>query len=355
MKILIDIGHPAHVHLFKHFAWIMQKKGHLVLFTSREKEVAVHLLKAYEFDPVVLGKSFRNILGKMWGMIKFDFLLAKVVLRFKADILLSAGSIYAAQVSWFFNKPHIAFEDTGNMEQIRLYRPFTKVILVSTDFHKELGYKQIRYNGYHELAYLHRDYFHPDKNICSALKCNKSDRYIILRFVSWDASHDVGESGLNIETKVEVVNRLSKFAEIFITSEVDLPSQLKKYQIKIPPEKMHDALAFAELVITEGATIASECAMLGTPAIYVNSITAGTLEGQEKSGLIYSFRDSNGVVDKAVELLNTPNLKDKHRANRQKMLEDKIDVTKFMCWFVEQYPESVDTMKSGSQSFRQFN
>ena len=44
MRILIDIGHPAHVHLFKNFAWQMQEKGHKVLFTCREKEFEIDLL-----------------------------------------------------------------------------------------------------------------------------------------------------------------------------------------------------------------------------------------------------------------------------------------------------------------------
>ena len=50
--------------------------------------------------------------------------------------------------------------------------------------------------------------------------------------------------------------------------------------------------------------MASECAVLGTPAIYVNSLTAGSLEEQEKRyGLIFGFRNSNGVIEKGIELL----------------------------------------------------
>tara|TARA_B100000315_G_C14584869_1_gene592441 strand:+ start:2797 stop:2976 length:180 start_codon:yes stop_codon:yes gene_type:complete len=55
---------------------------------------------------------------------------------------------------------------------------------------------------------------------------------------------------------------------------------------------MHDVLYYATLYIGEGATMASECAMLVTHAIYVNSLTAGTLEKQEEYGLIYGFRNS---------------------------------------------------------------
>lgn len=346
MRVLVDIGHPAHVHLFKHFARLMQKKDHAVLFTCRDKEVAVQLLEAYKFDFAVLGKPFKNVIGKICGMIKFDFLILKIALKFKADILLSAGSIYAAQAAYLLRKPHITFEDTGNMEQVRLYKPFSKVILVSTAFHKELGEKQIRYKGYHEWAYLHPGYFQPDDRIFNILGIKKEESFVIVRFVSWDASHDVGQSGFTAGLKTGMVDELAKHYRVFISSESDLPASLEKFQIKIPPEKMHDALAFASLFVGEGATMASECAMLGTPAIYVNSITAGTLEEQEKYGLLYAFRDSRGVMEKTRELINIPDLKEIHRQRCQKLLADKIDVTKFMCWFVESYPESAGIMKS---------
>jgi predicted glycosyltransferase len=346
MRILIDIGHPAHVHLFKNFAWIMQKNGHRVFFTSRDKEVTIQLLRAYQFDFIAFGKPFKRIIGKIWGLIKFDFLLFKIALKFRPDIFLSAGSIYAAQVSWLLNKPHITFEDTGNMEQIRLYKPFSKIILVSTAFHKELGEKQIRYKGYHELAYLHPDYFQPDDTIFDILKLKKEEPFVIVRFVSWSASHDVGQSGFTTKMKTEIVHKLSQYAEVFVSAECDLPISLKKFQIKIPPERIHDVLAFAALFVGEGATMASECAMLGTPAIYVNSITAGTLEEQEKYGLLYSFRNSTGVLEKTRELINNPGLRQIHQERRKKMLADKINVTKFMCWFIENYPESVSIMKA---------
>lgn len=38
MKKLMDIGHPAHVHVTKHFAHKMVPKGHQVLCTCRQKE-----------------------------------------------------------------------------------------------------------------------------------------------------------------------------------------------------------------------------------------------------------------------------------------------------------------------------
>jgi predicted glycosyltransferase len=144
----------------------------------------------------------------------------------------------------------------------------------------------------------------------------------------------------------KVAEELSKHAKVFISSEGELPGDMKQYQIKIPPEKMHDALAFAILFVGEGATMASECAMLGTPAIYINSLEVGyCTEEEKKYNLVYNFRNSEGVIAKAFELLKTLNMKQEWQQHRQKMLSEKIDVTAFMVWFVENYPDSVNIMK----------
>ena len=72
---------------------------------------------------------------------------------------------------------------------------------------------------------------------------------------------------------------------------------LEKYKIPIPPERMHDALYYSSLYIGEGATMASECAVLGTPAIYANNLSAGTLEEQRsKYGLVFYCKNSNEII-----------------------------------------------------------
>lgn len=146
--------------------------------------------------------------------------------------------------------------------------------------------------------------------------------------------------------KKKAAKELSKYARVFISSEGELPEDLKQYQIKIPPERMHDALAFATLFVGEGATMASECACLGTPAIYVNSLKVGYCTEQEKKyGLVFNYRNSDGMLERAQELLRIPNLKQEWQKRRQRMLYDKIDVTAFMVWFIENYPDSVKIAK----------
>lgn len=67
MKILIDIGHPAHVHLFKNFIKIMKKKGHKVFVTAKDDESIKVLLKGYNIDYLRKANGFlkkRNLMLK---------------------------------------------------------------------------------------------------------------------------------------------------------------------------------------------------------------------------------------------------------------------------------------------------
>lgn len=142
-----------------------------------------------------------------------------------------------------------------------------------------------------------------------------------------------------------MIDNLKNKFKIFISSEGNLTDEFERYRVKIPVNRMHDVLTFAHLFIGEGATMASECAMLGTPAIYVNSLDVGYLKEQERRGLITGFRNSQGVIVKIEEWLSNENLHSEMKAKRDKMLEEMIDPTKMFVWFIENYPESVRIMK----------
>jgi len=346
MRILIDIGHPAHVHLFKNFAWRMQERGHKVLFTCREKEFEIELLEAYGFIYESFGKKFNTIAGKLRGLFVFDYKMLRTALRFKPDFFLSVGSMYAAQVSFLLGKPHLAMEDTGNMEQIRLYLPFTEIVFSPYEIPENLGKKQFRYKSYHELAYLIPKYFTPDPSIYKELNCKRDEKYAILRFISWNATHDVGQGGFTDSQKDEIVSYLSSRYILFISSESGVPEKYNKYLFKISPDRIHHAMAFADIIVSEGATMASEGGVLGTPSIYVNSLRRCYNEDQEKYGLVYNYQSGEGVLDKIKELETIKNRKEEFLIRRNKLLEDKIDITDFLIWYVSNYKESRSIIKN---------
>jgi predicted glycosyltransferase len=289
------------------------------------------------------------------GLVKNEFKMLIISLKFRPDLFLCHGSAKAAFTSLLLNKPHIAFEDTFNMEQVRLYLPFTDVILTGDYPHTSLGKKEIKYPGYHELAYLHPNVFTPDESVLEILGMKKGEKYAIVRFVAWEASHDIGHSGISYENKVKLVQTLSQHLRVFISSEKELPEELKKYQINIPPEQMHNALAFAHLFIGESGTMASESAVLGTPAIFINNQHFGCIDDQANYGLLFIYSESENdqisAIKKAEEIAIKKNVKEDYLAKKEKMLADKIDVSAFLIWFVENYPESVKEVKAKDFDF----
>jgi predicted glycosyltransferase len=343
MRIFIDIGHPAHVHYFRNFIKIMEGEGHKFFVCARNKEVTHSLLNHYQIDYTSRGKGRKGLIGKAVYTIEADLKLLGLARKFKPDLFLSFGSAYAAHASRLLRRPHIAFDDTEHARfEHLMYVPFTDVILTPNCFNKNLGKRQIRFESYMELCYLHPKYFTPNPSILNLLGVNKNEKYIIMRFVSWNAAHDIGQSGLSMEMKCEAVKELSKYARVFISSERELPESLKQYQIQVPPARMHDVLYYAYLYFGDGGTMTSESAILGTPAILVSSSTTGYLtEEEEKYDLIYRFTGKDDsqqkALDKALSLIKKDNLKQIWETKRMKLLQDKIDVTAYMVNFIQDF------------------
>jgi uncharacterized protein len=353
MKIFIDIGHPAHVHYFRNFIKLMQEKGHEFFISARDRSIIQYLLNQFKIPFYSRGKGRNGIPGKLWYMLIADLKLLNQAKRFRPDIFLSFASPYAAQVSWILGKPHIVLDDTEHARFGHMfYKFFSKVFLNPQYFQKDFGANQIQFRSFTELLYLHSNHFSPDEEVLSLLKLRSGEKYILLRFVSWEANHDIGHSGLDFNTKKQLVTLfIEKGYKVFISSESDKPDPFFiPFLINIPPEKMHDVLKFSELFISESGTMASESAILGTPVMYVNSLPLmGYLSEEQKAGMLYAYPSSKGVIEKVNELLSLNNLKESFQFQNKKMLSDKIDATAFLVWFIENYPDSFRIMKENPQ------
>lgn len=346
MKIFIDIGHPAHVHYFRTFITLMQAKGHTFFITARDKEVVFNLLDYYKLEYKSRGKGQDGVFGKLFYILKADRILFKFAKQFRPDLFLSFGSPYAAQVSFLMQKPHIAFDDTDHAFFSHLmYVPFTKTIVTPQFYLKNYGDKHIRFNSFMEMCSLLPKYFIEDKKVISNSGIKEGDRFVILRFVSWKASHDIGHKGLSANQKIELVNQLKNYGNVIISSEGEVPDELRQYVFSAHPAEMHQYLKNASLIVSESLTMAAEAAFLGTPVICVSTAIAGTLNEEVKLGLIELYQNPNGVSERAIELFKDTNYKENFSNKVKRVLADLIDPTAFMVWFIENYPESVKIMR----------
>jgi predicted glycosyltransferase len=337
-KILIDIGHPGHVHLFKNFALIMQKKGHDVLFTCRNKEFERELLINYNFNFVSLGSKINNKYLKLFGLIYFNLKLLLVARKFKPTIFLSHGSPYAAQIAFLLRKKHISLEDTGNKEQMIFYLPFTYKILVAKSFKGKIGKKEVRYNGNHELFYLHPSVFVPEPTIYQKLGIEENTKYVLIRLIGWSATHDSQKEGDSLDFLHKLIDLIERNKmRVFISSEIEIP-KFEEHRLNVSPELLHDVLKEAQLYVGQGSTTANEASMLGTFSVLINPQvkTIGICQELQKANLQLFF-DNFSQAEKDIErLLQSKDLKEKTLDNLDKYLMDKPNPTDFLVDFIEQ-------------------
>ena len=146
------------------------------------------------------------------------------------------------------------------------------------------------------------------------------------------------------------MSKFEKYAKVFISTEVPLKGALKKYQLPSKIENIHHVLYYASLVVSDTQTMTTESACLGTPAIRSNEWigphdASNFVELENRYGLIYNIRNPNIAIEKAIELIKKDDLKTEWKKKRKRLLNEKIDLTSFLTWFIENYPESHEIMK----------
>ena len=350
MNILIDINHPAHVHLFRNVYKMLVEKGHEVLVVVKEIPSAMKLLDLYGIPYVNIGKKDDNMMRKGLDQLVYDKRLLKIVRDHHID--LGVGSSinipHASKLSKM--KSVILDDDDDEVEPlfVKFGHPFADTILTPSAI-KRKSSKAVYVDAYHELAYLHPNRFTPDTSVLCDAGVEEGEPYFILRFNAFKAHHDIGAEGLSIENKRRLVERLLARGKVFITTERDIDDEFKPYQLAVSPDRAHSLMYYATMFVGDSQTMTSEAAVLGTPAVKCNSF-AGRLavpnELEHKYGLCYSFLpdQQEAFFAKIEELLAMPDLKGEWQIRRQRLLSDKIDYTSFLVWFVENYPQSKQTI-----------
>jgi predicted glycosyltransferase len=216
--------------------------------------------------------------------------------------------------------------------------PFATVVATPSVFSRDMGPKQRRYAGFHELAYLHPDEFTPDPATLAALDLSPEDRYFIVRFVAWKATHDIGQHGFSLEQKRTLLRELSAQGRVLLSVEDMVEPEFEPYLAHFAPDKIHDLLAYATLYVGEGATMATESAVLGTPSVYVSTLEMGNfLDLQNNYELLYWTRHGATALEHVREILALPDPRQTWAARHAKLLVEKIDLTPWLVDLCQQF------------------
>ena len=353
MRIMIGIGHPKQVHIWKNIAKNLIEGGHEIKILSTNKDVAADLLNVYGFDYETYGRRTDSLAKKAYSMVGYTLHALSVAKNFKPDILI-AGSPYLAYVSKILRKPHIMITDTEHANLVYwLTYPVTDVIITPSCFKGKINPKKhVMFDGYFELAYLHPNYFTPDPSVLKDLGLSDDAKFII-RLISWGASHDAHSKGVSLDFLEHAIKLFEEYGRVFITSERKLDKNLEKYKLNIAPEKLHSALYYADFHFGEGGATAMESALLGTPTVHFEAFKSRSGELVDATHIhgifdalvnrykvLHTFADENKALDKSLEILQDKNSKKESINKRNQILKEKIDVTAFMTNFIENYPES---------------
>ena len=339
MRLLVDINHPAHVHFFKNFIWDMKKLGNEIIIVASKKDIALDLLDGYGFDYINIGSYGNTFVHKLINLVFLDIQMLLVVIKHNPDVILGINSVRGAHAGWLLRKKTLIFTDTEHaVEQIALYKPFATKILTPTCFLSDLGPKHVRYSGYHELAYLHPSRFEAGTDFHAEIGLRPADKYFVVRFVSWKATHDFRQHGFSFIGKQRLIDLLSGYGRVIVTSENPLPAQFEPYRMNISPTMIHKALSSASLYIGEGGTMATEAAILGIPSVFVSTLSAGTFkELENKYSLLKSFTEEEEALHFLENEISEGSLFADRSSHKDKLIRDKVDVTSWMVDYVSTF------------------
>ncbi|MCH8033710.1 MAG: DUF354 domain-containing protein [Bacteroidetes bacterium] len=361
MKILIQLNHPAHYHLFSNPIKEFRKRNHTVLITIKEKDVLSKLLEGEKYLNIAPKYRKSNKLSILLNLIRSELKLYKIIKNFKPNVMLGT-SPEIVHTGCLLNIPSIFFGEDDAKEVLMgtsIIYPFASVIVSPKSVDNWIWNKKtIFYEGYHELAYLNPKYFRPDKNKIKNI-IDVSKPYFILRFSNLSAWHDRGKKGLSEEVAKEIIRMLKPFGNIYITSEKKIPKELEKYQIQIDPIDIHHALYYANMFIGDSQTMTIEAGILGTPSLRFNDFVGrlGCMEELEHEyGLTIGIKskEPERLFKSIDELLNIEDLKGEWRKKTNRLFFENIDLTQLIVWLVENYPESIEILKRNDDNERTF-
>jgi predicted glycosyltransferase len=229
----------------------------------------------------------------------------------------------------------VVFYDTENATSTnRWVYPLAAAVCTPDCYSAPVRGNHITYPGYHELAYLHPDRFIPDPAVPAAAGLRPGEWFALLRFVGWQASHDLRDSGLTAAGKRAVTEQLAQSGRVFVSSEGPLPEDLPAEPIPVPAAQVHHLMAAAAIMVGESATMASEAAVLGVPAVLISDTGRGYTDDQERRyGLVrrVSPGDPEDITTAVAEMGKE---RSRHLESRRTLLGDKIDTTDWMVHFI---------------------
>ncbi|MBA7531941.1 hypothetical protein ES705_24167 [subsurface metagenome] len=307
------------------------------MVTSRKKDVTLELLDTLGVEHICISKMRPGMANMACELLIRNWRLWRIAREFKPDVMVARVGVAVGPVGKLMGVPTVVYDD---MEHVRLQAAigmtFATYICTGMGYYRDFGRRHVRFSGPPVMAYLDPKYFTPDLQTLQEAGLDPKERIIFIRIVSWAAMHDVGRNISQPEQLRQMIDKLSAYGRVVVSSEACLPKELRQFENPVPVQRIHDLLAYATLCLVEGGTMAEEAAVLGTPTICLQSYDFGYLIALEKDyELIYHTQSVAEAAERARQLLQKENLRHEWQQKRQKLLVDSEDVVAFQLKMIE--------------------
>lgn len=270
MKYIFELNHPKHYYQFKYVMHQLTNDGHEVKVLARDKDVLLKVLEEENVPYEIFGQHKKSMIGKIFGTISILINYKKMAKRIKPDVIVSKASFYGTYTAKKIGAKSVIFPDSEVVKVTNKYVvPLCDKVVTPETFGLDYGERHVKVPGFFENCYLAPSVFTPNESVLDEYGLKRP--YAIFRFVGWFANHDVHNGGFTLDEKMQLVKVVEPYMTVYISSERELPEELKKYNLPTPAAQIHSVLSYADLYLGDSQTMATEAALLGTPAIRSNS------------------------------------------------------------------------------------
>lgn len=328
LHYLFELNHPKHYHQFKNIFKAISANNDSFEVIARNKDVLLFLLNEDNVPYHIYGKRGNSLFNKLLFIPRLLIDYFRKVKAISPDVIVSKASPYAAIIGKLMNIPTVITPDSEIVYLTNKFvAPISSLVITQNSFNKKFGVKHKTITGFFETTYLHPAYFHPQEDELLTIKLKKDEKYFVVRFIGWDANHDINQFGFSNEEKIKLVNFLEKYGRVIITSEKNVPHDLQKNVFKLHPSKIHHLLSYADLYIGDSQSMATEAALLGTPSIRYNSFVGENDMSnfkllQEKYDLLINCRSFEEVIAATNKILNNSNSKKEWQKKAEKYFDE---------------------------------
>lgn len=295
MRIWFDADNGPHVLVMKPLAEELQRRGHTVKFTARDRANTCELLDMYGFEYEKVGGPYgKSTLKKVIGTHKRALQLRNAMKNWKADISFGHGSRSLPIASKLLKVPSITMYDYEWVSPTIFNKFCTKILLpdaITEERAQEAGIdlnKVEFYPGFKENLYLNN--IQPDPSISEELNLKSEKIKVLLRPPATTAHYHNPEAEEILQALLDKLLINSEVQLIWIPRTEDQNELVKgnhKAEVIIPVKVYSgpQLILAMDMIIGGGGTMTREAAILGVPSVSF-------------------FRGKRGAVDDKLEALN---------------------------------------------------